>query len=182
MSLQLDVFYSMALCFNFCEDWLHDESDAVTLNEDLTNRTFPKKQNYSCNYWPEFLIFPDNLWWRCCILQFDVSTWWSLETVLSVLFLVFPPQICLINAPLEALFAASVPPFCFFNVTLSWSSFNYFTISTDSMRYWEQFHQSRTQETTAEERQRKKRRNFRLVGYCIITMVLSIGAHIVFFR
>lgn len=30
--------------------------------------TFPEKQNYPCNYWPEFLMFLDNLWWRCCIV------------------------------------------------------------------------------------------------------------------
>uniref|UniRef100_A0A3Q4AH47 J domain-containing protein n=1 Tax=Mola mola TaxID=94237 RepID=A0A3Q4AH47_MOLML len=51
-----------------------------------------------------------------------------------------------------------------------------------SMRYWEQFHQSRAQEMTAEDYQKRRRRNFRLVGYCVITMLLSIGAHIVFFR
>uniref|UniRef100_A0A8C2XPL2 DnaJ (Hsp40) homolog, subfamily C, member 4 n=1 Tax=Cyclopterus lumpus TaxID=8103 RepID=A0A8C2XPL2_CYCLU len=51
-----------------------------------------------------------------------------------------------------------------------------------SFRYWEQFRQSQAQEMTAEEWQRRRRRNSRLVGYCFITMVLSIGAHIVFFR
>ncbi|KAG7214347.1 hypothetical protein INR49_023125 [Caranx melampygus] len=47
--------------------------------------------------------------------------------------------------------------------------------------YWEQFHQSRTGQTMAEQRQNRRRRNFRLVGYCVLTMVLSIGAHLVFF-
>lgn len=52
----------------------------------------------------------------------------------------------------------------------------------DNKRYWEQFRQSSAPDTTAEERQKKKRRNFRLVGYCIITMVLSVGVHVLFFR
>lgn len=52
----------------------------------------------------------------------------------------------------------------------------------DNTRYWEQFSQSQTQEMTAEEWQKRRRRNFRLVGYCVLTMVLSIGAHVVFFR
>ncbi|XP_070769457.1 dnaJ homolog subfamily C member 4 [Enoplosus armatus] len=52
----------------------------------------------------------------------------------------------------------------------------------ESVRYWEQFRQSHAQEMTAEEWQRRRRRNFRLVGYCVITMLLSIGAHIFFFR
>ncbi|XP_039976703.1 dnaJ homolog subfamily C member 4 [Xiphias gladius] len=49
----------------------------------------------------------------------------------------------------------------------------------DNSHYWEQFHH--TAEMTPEERQRRRRRNLRLVGYCVITMVLSLGAHIVFF-
>ncbi|KAM3613196.1 uncharacterized protein V6R79_022302 [Siganus canaliculatus] len=52
----------------------------------------------------------------------------------------------------------------------------------ESIRYWEQFRQSHAQEMTAEEWQRRRRRNFRLVGYCVVTMLLSIGAHVVFFR
>ncbi|XP_047440419.1 dnaJ homolog subfamily C member 4 [Mugil cephalus] len=52
----------------------------------------------------------------------------------------------------------------------------------DSNRYWEQFRQSHTQEATADERQKSRRKNFRLVAYCVITMMLSIGAHGVFFR
>ncbi|XP_071362967.1 dnaJ homolog subfamily C member 4 [Trachinotus anak] len=51
----------------------------------------------------------------------------------------------------------------------------------DNNYYWEQFHQSQTGQMTAEERQRRKRRNFRLLGYCVLTMVLSVGAHLVFF-
>ncbi|XP_075902501.1 dnaJ homolog subfamily C member 4 isoform X2 [Nelusetta ayraudi] len=54
--------------------------------------------------------------------------------------------------------------------------------SMDNMRYWEQFHQSHAQEMSAEQFQKKRKRNFRLVGYCVIAMFLSIGAHLVFFR
>ncbi|XP_026213520.1 dnaJ homolog subfamily C member 4 [Anabas testudineus] len=52
----------------------------------------------------------------------------------------------------------------------------------DNIRYWEQFHQSRTQKPTAEEWQKRRRRDFRLVGYCILAIVLSIGSHIIFYR
>ncbi|KAM6953676.1 dnaJ homolog subfamily C member 4 [Aplochiton taeniatus] len=52
----------------------------------------------------------------------------------------------------------------------------------ESKRYWEQFRHSQPQESTAEEWNRKRKRNFRLVSYCLITMVVSIGAHFVFFR
>lgn len=52
----------------------------------------------------------------------------------------------------------------------------------DNMRYWEQFHQSHAQEMSAEQFQKKRKRNFRLVGYCVIAMFLSVGAHLVFFR
>lgn len=51
----------------------------------------------------------------------------------------------------------------------------------ESVRYWEQFHQSQAQETTAEEQQRRRKRNARLVAYCLIAMMASIGAHFVFF-
>ncbi|XP_023263072.1 dnaJ homolog subfamily C member 4 [Seriola lalandi dorsalis] len=69
------------------------------------------------------------------------------------------------------------------------SSFSHTTYRTsannqDNNYYWEQFHQSHqshTAQITPEERQKKRRRNFRLVGYCVLTMVLSIGAHVVFF-
>ena len=50
----------------------------------------------------------------------------------------------------------------------------------ESMRYWEQFRPS--QESKAEQWEKKRKRNFRLVGYCLITMVVSIGAHVLFFR
>ncbi|XP_037635991.1 dnaJ homolog subfamily C member 4 [Sebastes umbrosus] len=69
-----------------------------------------------------------------------------------------------------------------FRSTSSHTSYRASTHTQDNRRYWEQFSQSQTQETTAEEWQRKRKRNARLVGYCFLTMALSIGAHIVFFR
>uniref|UniRef100_A0A8C4ZB97 DnaJ (Hsp40) homolog, subfamily C, member 4 n=1 Tax=Gadus morhua TaxID=8049 RepID=A0A8C4ZB97_GADMO len=54
--------------------------------------------------------------------------------------------------------------------------------SHDNTRYWEQFTQSQAQEVTPEEWERKRRRNFRLVGYCLLTMLLSVGSHFFFFR
>lgn len=50
------------------------------------------------------------------------------------------------------------------------------------MRYWEQFHQAHTQEMSAEQWQKRRRRNVHLVGYCVIAMLLSIGVHVIFFR
>ncbi|KAF3838546.1 hypothetical protein F7725_010314 [Dissostichus mawsoni] len=52
----------------------------------------------------------------------------------------------------------------------------------DNSRYWNQFRQARAQETPGEEWQKKRRRNFQLVGYCFLTMLLGIGAHVIFFR
>ncbi|XP_070692889.1 dnaJ homolog subfamily C member 4 [Pempheris klunzingeri] len=52
----------------------------------------------------------------------------------------------------------------------------------DNIRYWQQFHQSHAKQMSAEEWQRRRRKNYRLVGYCIMTIMLSIGAHMVFFR
>ncbi|XP_054890709.1 dnaJ homolog subfamily C member 4 [Poeciliopsis prolifica] len=56
------------------------------------------------------------------------------------------------------------------------------TTTDDNVRYWEQFRHAQSPEATAEERKQKSKRNFRLVIYCVITMVLSVGAHAVFFR
>ncbi|XP_032411348.1 dnaJ homolog subfamily C member 4 isoform X2 [Xiphophorus hellerii] len=56
------------------------------------------------------------------------------------------------------------------------------TTTNDNVRYWEQFRHAQSPEATAEERKQKKKRNFRLVIYCVITMVFSVGAHAVFFR
>jgi len=68
-----------------------------------------------------------------------------------------------------------------FRSTSSHSSYRASTTAQDNIRYWEQFRHSQPQEMTAEEWQKRRRRNFRLVGYCIITMFLSVGAHMVFF-
>ncbi|XP_054648130.1 dnaJ homolog subfamily C member 4 isoform X7 [Dunckerocampus dactyliophorus] len=56
------------------------------------------------------------------------------------------------------------------------------TAAQDNMRYWEQVYQSHTQEMSAEEREQQRRRNFRLMGYCLLTMALSVGVHFIFFR
>ncbi|XP_042274594.1 dnaJ homolog subfamily C member 4 [Thunnus albacares] len=68
-----------------------------------------------------------------------------------------------------------------FRSTSSHTSYRASTMAQDNIRYWEQFRHSQAQEMTAEEWQKRRRRNFRLVGYCIITMFLSVGAHMVFF-
>ncbi|XP_070300375.1 dnaJ homolog subfamily C member 4 [Salvelinus sp. IW2-2015] len=52
----------------------------------------------------------------------------------------------------------------------------------ESMRYWDQFKHSQPQETTAEEWERKRKRNFRIVSYCMLIMGLSISTHVLFFR
>ncbi|XP_051277105.1 dnaJ homolog subfamily C member 4 isoform X1 [Dicentrarchus labrax] len=69
-----------------------------------------------------------------------------------------------------------------FRSTSSHTSYRASTDSQENMRYWEQFRQSHAQEMSAEEWQKKRRRNFRLMSYCLITMVLSVGAHVIFFR
>ncbi|XP_015234483.1 dnaJ homolog subfamily C member 4 [Cyprinodon tularosa] len=56
------------------------------------------------------------------------------------------------------------------------------TTASDDVRYWEQFRQAQTPEATAEERKEKRKRNYKLVVYCVITMMLSVGAHTIFFR
>ncbi|XP_077103519.1 dnaJ homolog subfamily C member 4 [Siphateles boraxobius] len=54
--------------------------------------------------------------------------------------------------------------------------------ATESMRYWEQFRQAQPQENTAEEWEKRKKRNMRLVGYCVLAMLMSISAHYFGFR
>lgn len=51
----------------------------------------------------------------------------------------------------------------------------------ENIRYWEQFRQSHSYDTSAERWQKRRSRNLRLVGYCIIAMVLSVGLHVLFF-
>ncbi|CAJ1058744.1 dnaJ homolog subfamily C member 4 [Xyrichtys novacula] len=69
-----------------------------------------------------------------------------------------------------------------FRSTSSHTSYRASVDPQENMRYWEQFRQSHAQDMTAEDYERRRRRNFRLVGYCVITMFLSVGAHIIFFR
>ncbi|XP_056328548.1 dnaJ homolog subfamily C member 4 [Danio aesculapii] len=54
--------------------------------------------------------------------------------------------------------------------------------ANESMRYWEQFRQAQPQENKPEEREKKKKRNMRLVGYCFLAMLLSVSAHYFGFR
>ncbi|XP_056626312.1 dnaJ homolog subfamily C member 4 [Triplophysa dalaica] len=53
---------------------------------------------------------------------------------------------------------------------------------SENIRYWEQFRQAQPQENTAEDYEKKKKRNMRLVGYCLLTMLLSLSAHYFGFR
>ncbi|TNM99185.1 hypothetical protein fugu_013749 [Takifugu bimaculatus] len=57
-----------------------------------------------------------------------------------------------------------------------------YNASRENLRYWAQFRQADAQDMSAEQRQKRRRRNLHLVGYCVITMLLSIGAHFIFFR
>ncbi|XP_019965877.1 dnaJ homolog subfamily C member 4 [Paralichthys olivaceus] len=68
-----------------------------------------------------------------------------------------------------------------FTSTSNHTTYRASTNAQDDSYYWEQFHRSHSAEMSSEERQKRRSRNFRLVGYCVLTMVLSIGAHIVFF-
>ncbi|KAF5900242.1 dnaJ subfamily C member 4, partial [Clarias magur] len=52
--------------------------------------------------------------------------------------------------------------------------------TNENARYWEQFHT--VHEHSGEGWQKKRKKNFRLVGYCVIAMLLSICAHYVGFR
>lgn len=49
-----------------------------------------------------------------------------------------------------------------------------------NVHYWEQFRN--TEDYSEEGWQKKRKKNLRLVGYCIIAMLLSIGAHYFGFR
>uniref|UniRef100_A0A8C6LB12 DnaJ heat shock protein family (Hsp40) member C4 n=1 Tax=Nothobranchius furzeri TaxID=105023 RepID=A0A8C6LB12_NOTFU len=62
------------------------------------------------------------------------------------------------------------------------SSHSTYRSSEDNVHYWEQFHHSQSPEMTPEEKKHRRRRNFRLVAYCVTTMMLSIAAHMVFFK
>uniref|UniRef100_A0A668STH5 J domain-containing protein n=1 Tax=Oreochromis aureus TaxID=47969 RepID=A0A668STH5_OREAU len=52
----------------------------------------------------------------------------------------------------------------------------------ENIRYWEQVRHPHAPEMMAEEKQKRRRRNFRLVAYCVVAMMLSIGAHAVLFK
>ncbi|XP_023667269.1 dnaJ homolog subfamily C member 4 [Paramormyrops kingsleyae] len=52
----------------------------------------------------------------------------------------------------------------------------------ERMRYWEQFRYAPPQENTAEHRQRQKKQNMRLVGYCVLGMLASVCIHYFGFR
>ncbi|KAK5924953.1 hypothetical protein CgunFtcFv8_017522 [Champsocephalus gunnari] len=69
-----------------------------------------------------------------------------------------------------------------FRSTASYTSYRASAEQQDNSRYWNQFRQARAQETPGEEWQKRRRRNFQLVGYCFLTMLLGIGAHVIFFR
>ncbi|XP_066506167.1 dnaJ homolog subfamily C member 4 [Hoplias malabaricus] len=50
----------------------------------------------------------------------------------------------------------------------------------EHMRYWEQFRHG--QDFTENQWQKKRKKNWHLVGYCIVAMLLSVGAHYFGFR
>ncbi|XP_026991546.1 dnaJ homolog subfamily C member 4 [Tachysurus fulvidraco] len=52
--------------------------------------------------------------------------------------------------------------------------------TTENVHYWEQFRS--TQDFSEDDWQNKRKKNLRLVGYCIVAMLLSIGAHYFGFR
>lgn len=54
--------------------------------------------------------------------------------------------------------------------------------ASDNIRYWEQFRQAQPQENSSESWEKRKKRNMRLVGYCVLTMLASISAHYFGFR
>ncbi|XP_034453921.1 dnaJ homolog subfamily C member 4 [Hippoglossus hippoglossus] len=68
-----------------------------------------------------------------------------------------------------------------FTSTSNHTTYRASTNAQDNSFYWDQFHRSHSPEMLSEEQQKNRRRNFRLVGYCVLTMFLSVGAHIVFF-
>ncbi|XP_029918599.1 dnaJ homolog subfamily C member 4 [Myripristis murdjan] len=69
-----------------------------------------------------------------------------------------------------------------FSSTSSYTSYGASAEPQENERYWEQFRHSQAQQMTADAWQKRRTRNFKLVGYCVIAMLLSIGAHVVFFR
>lgn len=61
----------------------------------------------------------------------------------------------------------------------------YFFISPlaqESIRYWEQFRHAQNPKKTEEEMQNQRRRNLRLMAYCVVAMMLSLGVHMVLYK
>lgn len=52
--------------------------------------------------------------------------------------------------------------------------------TTENVHYWEQFRS--TQDFSEDDWQNNRKKNLRLVRYCIVAMLLSIGAHYFGFR
>lgn len=69
-----------------------------------------------------------------------------------------------------------------FRSTSSHAGYRASSDTQDNIRYWEQFRHAQSPEATAEEQRKKNARNYRLVAYCVLAMMLSIGAHAVFFK
>ncbi|KAJ0044180.1 hypothetical protein NL108_005249 [Boleophthalmus pectinirostris] len=52
----------------------------------------------------------------------------------------------------------------------------------ENQRYWEQFRQSNAHNMSTDAWQKRRTQNLRVLGYCIIAMVLSVGFHYLLFR
>lgn len=52
----------------------------------------------------------------------------------------------------------------------------------ENNRYWEQFHQSNAHNMSTEAWQKRRTKNFRILGYCVVAMILSVGVHFLLFR
>lgn len=58
----------------------------------------------------------------------------------------------------------------------------YSSEASENNRYWEQFRQSNAHNVSTEEWQKRRTNNMRIFSYCIIAIMLSIGAHFLLFR
>lgn len=52
----------------------------------------------------------------------------------------------------------------------------------ENNRYWEQFRQSNAHDMSTEAWQKRRTKNFNILGYCVIAIMLSIGFHFLLFR
>ncbi|XP_037531713.1 dnaJ homolog subfamily C member 4 [Nematolebias whitei] len=52
----------------------------------------------------------------------------------------------------------------------------------ENIHYWEQFRHAQNPKKTEEEVQYQKRRNLRLMAYCVVAMMLSLGVHMVLYK